>query len=214
MNRPPISQRPVSRSSEDGFNRGSQEPPDAAALFEEHADSVAGWASRLGGPTLDVDDVVQEVFVVVHRRRDRFRGDSTLSSWLYGITANVVRQHRRQARRRRWFGIGLPAPMDEPAGPPTPLEEAERRQRSMAVYRVLDRMREANRTVLILAEIEGLGADEIAALTGLKVGTIWVRLHRARAEFSRLARKLIPDEVEAVEAARAPIHDDPRWKSR
>ncbi|HEY2746649.1 MAG TPA: RNA polymerase sigma factor [Polyangia bacterium] len=204
----------MARSFEDGFNRASQELPDAAALFEEHANSVAGWASRLGGPALDVDDVVQEVFVIVHRRRGRFRGDSTLSSWLYGITANVVRQHRRKARRRRWFGIGLPVAIDEAAGPPTPFEEVERRQRSVAVYRVLDKMRETNRTMLILTEIEGLGGDAIAALTGLKIGTIWVRLHRARAEFSRLARKLIPEEVEAVEAALAPMHDDPRWKSR
>lgn len=207
--------KPVSRSSEDGSDRESPKPPDAAALFAEHAEKVAGWASRLGGPTLDVEDVVQEVFVIVHRRLDRFRGDATLTSWLYGITANVVREQRRKARRRRWFGLGRDArDADETAGPPTPVEEMERRRRAAAVYRVLDEMREANRTILILAEIEGLSGDEIAQLTRTKAGTVWVRLHRAREEFSRLARKLIPDEVEAMEAARSTRRNDPRRSTR
>lgn len=178
--------------------------PDAAALFATHAQRVAGWVSRLGGPTLEVEDVVQEVFVLVHRRRARFRGDATITSWLYGITANVVRQQRRRARRRRWFGIGHAesAGDGEPSHPLTPVEELERWRRARAVYRVLDRMREAHRTMLILADIEGLSGDEIAALTQTKVGTVWVRIHRAREEFSRLARKLIPDEVAAIEVVR------------
>ena len=196
---------PLSRLFQEGegFDPVPREQPDAAQLYEAHAQRVAGWASRLGGPTLEVEDVVQEVFTLVHRRIARFRGQATITSWLYGITANVVRQQRRRARRRRWFGIGQVDAGQEPSRPLTPVEELERRRRSIAVYRVLDRMRENSRTMLILADIEGLSGDEIALLTQLKVGTVWVRIHRAREEFSRLARKLIPDEVAAVEAARA-----------
>src|SRR5215468_8530803 len=82
---------------------GSVPPLDAAQLFEQHADTVAGWASRLGGPAVDVEDVVQEVFVIVHRRLERFRGNANITTWLYGITANIVYQQRRKAKRRRWF---------------------------------------------------------------------------------------------------------------
>jgi RNA polymerase sigma-70 factor, ECF subfamily len=183
-----------------------------AALFEGHASAVSRWAFRLGGPTVDIEDVVQEVFVIVHRRIGQFRGDSNVRSWLYGITANVVRQQQRRARRRRWFGRGVDPLADEPPPQPTPIEEVERRRRALAVYRVLDSMREKNRIVLILAEIEGLGADEIGELTGMKTPTVWVRLHRAREEFSRLARKLIPDEVEAIEPRNA--GDSPKPPSR
>lgn len=184
-----------------GPNRPDR-PEDAATLFEAHADMVAAWASRLGGPQLDVDDAVQEVFIVVHRRLARFRGESTLKSWLYGITAHVVQHQRRKAKRRRWFGGSADDDYQlMPPPQPTPVEELERKRRTMAVYRVLDRMREIHRTVLIWFEIEGLDGEAIAELTGIRVATIWVRLHRARAEFDQLARKLIPGEVEALELA-------------
>jgi RNA polymerase sigma-70 factor (ECF subfamily) len=184
---------------------------DAAALFQAHADGVAGWASRLGGPLIDVEDVVQEVFVVVHRRLAKFRGNASVTTWLYGITMNVVRQQRRKAARRRWFG-GRDETGEETAPQLTPIEEIERRRRALAVYSVLDAMGETNRTVLILSEIEGLKGEEIAQLTGTKIGTVWVRLHRARNEFSALARKLIPDEVASIEEARITI--DSRTRSR
>lgn len=200
MDRRLIQRDPVPRSPDDsdGSRFGRD---DAASLFEAHADDVAGWASRLGGPLIDVEDTVQEVFIIVHRRIDRFRGESSVKSWLYGITANVVRQQRRKARRRRWFGRGAAdADVDATrASQPTPIEELERHRRTLAVYRVLDAMRETNRAILILFELENLSGETIAELLGIRVATVWVRLHRAREEFSRLARKLIPDEVEDVE---------------
>jgi RNA polymerase sigma-70 factor (ECF subfamily) len=170
-------------------------------LFAAHADTVAGWASRLCGPAIDVEDVVQEVFIVVHRKLARFRGESNVTTWLYGITANVVREHRRKARRRRWFG-GRDEEVEDVPAVPTPLEEIERQRNERAVYRVLDAMREHHRDVLILSEVEGLSGEEIAEITATKIGTVWVRLHRARAEFAELARRLVPDQVDAAEDAR------------
>jgi RNA polymerase sigma-70 factor (ECF subfamily) len=198
----------MSRSSDQGSRLGAL---NAAQLFVAYADAVASWASRLGGPAIDVEDVVQEVFIVVHRRLARFRGDASVTTWLFGITNNIVYQQRRKARRRHWFGRGE-EPIDDVAPQPTPIEELERHRRAVAVYRVLERMRESHRTVLILSELEGLSGEEIATLTGLKLGTVWVRLHRARAEFSQLARKLIPDEIAAIESARSTTHK-PRTRS-
>ena len=202
--------RPVVSPSSDGPpHPADAATADPATLFREHANTVAGWAARLGGPGIDVEDVLQDVFIIVHRQAARFRGESSVKSWLYGITANVVRQQRRRARRRRWFGSGSD-PLDEAPSVPTPVEEIERKRRNLAVYRVLDSMRDLNRTLLILSEIEGLGGDQIAELTGMKVGTVWVRLHRARAEFSQLARKLIPDEVAAIEDERVDAANQPK----
>jgi RNA polymerase sigma-70 factor (ECF subfamily) len=205
---------PVSHLPEDRAEPRGPEPLRAAQLYEAHADAVAGWASRLGGPKIEAEDVVQEVFVIVHRRLEQFRGDARVTSWLYGITANVVRQQRRKAWRRRWFGIGQEPVDEERTSQPTPIEEIERRRRVVAVYRVLDAMRERSRTLLILAEIEGLSGDQVAELLNLKIGTVWVSLHRARAEFSRLARKLIPDEVDAIEAERKQLPPDGPRRTR
>jgi len=162
---------------------------DAAAVFAAHGAEVASWAAWLGGPELDAaarEDVVQEVFLIVHRQLASFRGESRLSTWLYRITANVVRHRRRKDRWRRLF-VGW---RDERAAKlasnrPTPVEELERRQAAALVYRVLDRLGERDRSVLILFEIEGLAGAQVAERLGTTPATIWVWLHRARARFLR-----------------------------
>jgi len=169
-------------------------------LFERYGDAVVAWASRLGGPSIDPEDVAQEVFIVAHRRIGDFRGHASAKTWLYGITLRVVMQLRRKARRRRWFGLHTETDLATPVEPErSPIDQLEQRRLRASVYRVLDAMSEASRTALILAEMEGLSGEEIAALTGQRVATVWVRLHRAREQFGHLARKLIPNEVAELE---------------
>ena len=154
------------------------------ALFREHGAAVLRWARALGGPRLEADEVVQEVFLIAHQGLGRFRGESSATTWLFGITANVVRGLRRRARHRRW----LRGSADETAGElpattaaaPEVIAQQEARER---VYAVLNRMSEKYRTVLILFELEERPAAEIAELMGAKVGTVCVWLHRARADF-------------------------------
>jgi RNA polymerase sigma-70 factor (ECF subfamily) len=157
---------------------------DLAAVYDEHATLVFTWVSRMAGPGLDAEDLVQEVFLVVRDRLADFRGEAKLTTWLYRIAANVVRDRRRQAWRRwlRHLVAGEEQARARPSGP-TPLEELERRRDVELVYRVLDAMKEEYRAVLILFEMEGHSGEEIAELTGVKLETVWVRLHRARAQF-------------------------------
>jgi RNA polymerase sigma-70 factor (ECF subfamily) len=186
-----------SRPKEDEVPVSSDDVPlDVEAVYRAHAQRVARWAARLAGPTLDVDDLVQEVFLIVQRELRTFRGDARLTTWLFRITENVVRHRRRKDRVRRWL-MGSPAEVAGrlPSPRPTPLESLEQRQATELVYRALDGLPEKYRTVLVLFELEELGGDEIAALLGLKLATVWVQLHRARARFlSRL------EELEVAEA--------------
>jgi RNA polymerase sigma-70 factor (ECF subfamily) len=164
---------------------------DAGQLFRAHAQQVARWAARLGGPGIDVEDVVQEVFVKVHRLLPEFRGEAEVSTWLYRITENVVRSRRRTLRVRGWLrGIFHGEAEATTVRCPTPLEQLERREAQRFVYRVLDRIPERYRTVFVLFEIEGLSGDEIARLTGRKPATVWVQLKRARDQFFARARRL------------------------
>jgi RNA polymerase sigma-70 factor, ECF subfamily len=151
------------------------------ALYAEHGESVARWALRLGGPELEAADAVQEVFAIAAERLPYFRGESKIATWLYGITENVVRQTRRRERMRRWF---LGREKRDVHLPDTgPSEAIERRQSNALVYRALDRLREPYRSALILFEIEELSGEQIAELKRCKVATVWVWLHRARAQF-------------------------------
>ncbi len=156
-------------------------PLTLAELYRQHAVDVGRWAARLGGPTLEIDDVVQEVFLVVNRQLAQFRGEAKLTTWLFRITDRVVRNHRRWRAVRRIvtslttrLGDSL-ASSDDDA-----FETLERHARARAAYRVLDRLPEKYRRVLILSELEELSAEEIAALLEARVETVRVWLHRAR----------------------------------
>jgi RNA polymerase sigma-70 factor (ECF subfamily) len=163
------------------------EPVDSGTLYRTHVRQVARWAGRLGGPTLDVEDVVHEVFTIAHERLPTFRGDSSVTTWLFGITERVVRHRRRRARWRRW----LSGSADESAGHlPAPGPDAvrlvERQETARAVYAILDRLPERDRQVLILFELEDLSGDEVGQLLGVSPANARLRLHRARARFLRL----------------------------
>jgi RNA polymerase sigma-70 factor (ECF subfamily) len=166
-------------------------PLGLASLYEAHADVVERWVARLGGPDLDAEDVVQEVFLVVQRRLPEWRGDAKITSWLYRITERVVHRQRRKQRVRRWLrGLAGDFAADLPADRLSPVEELQRKHAVRTVYRALEALDRKQRATLILFEIEGLSGEEIAALTGIKVGTVWVQLHRARARLVRRLREM------------------------
>ena len=82
-------------------------------LYREQAPRVLGWCIRLGGPRLDAEDLAQAVFETALKRSGSFRGDSALSTWLFGITRNTVRNARRRAALRRFVGMeSVPEPRD------------------------------------------------------------------------------------------------------
>jgi RNA polymerase sigma-70 factor (ECF subfamily) len=170
--------------------------PTLDEVYRQHADGVARIAARLMGSRHDVEDVVHDVFMVVQRRLPDYRATrASMSSWLYGITANVVRERRRSERWRRW----LRGPFDEavvrvPADAPDPARALETRSREALVYAALDGIKDKYRTVLILFEIEGMTGEQIAEVTGEKLATVWVRLHRGRALLFERARRLGREE--------------------
>ncbi len=158
------------------------ELPSIEALFSRHADSVARWAARLGGPSIDADDVVQDVFLIAQRRLPEFRGESSDRTWLYRITERVVWNRCRRERIRRWWR-GNDADIDAVASQRrSQLEELEAKEASTLFYRVLDCLSDRYRSVIVLFELEGLSGQEVADLKGVPIGTIWVWLHRARAQ--------------------------------
>jgi RNA polymerase sigma-70 factor (ECF subfamily) len=145
---------------------------------------VARWAARLGGPSADVEDITQEVFVVVNRRLGDFRGDSRLSTWLFGITAKVTANERRRRKLRHWWFRLMPnAGERAPVMVESAVEQLEKRERRALFHRALDRLNERQRRALVLFELEDMAVDEVAAHMGLRSGNVRVLLHRARAAF-------------------------------
>lgn len=152
-------------------------------LYDSYAADVTRWARRLVGPTADIEDLVHDVFVVAIQKAFTFRGDATIRTWLFRITHNLAANHsRRSLLRRLLFHRRCEEMVGGLQVPPTPYEEMERREDHERVYRALDHLSDKYRTALILYEIDGLPADEVAELIGVSVGTVWARVHRGRAK--------------------------------
>ncbi len=169
---------------------GASAPPSSfEEAYRDYAQQTARWARNLGGTDVEVEDVVQEVFLVVSRRLRDFRGDARFSSWLFEITRKTVANHRRRHRWRFWTSrheSSAPA-----TSAPAPDRELERRQAAEVFYRALDRLPESYRTVLVLFEIEGMSTQAIAELCGSKAATVKVRLFRARERFIACYQQLL-----------------------
>lgn len=183
--RPPPARDLVPPTRFDAGARGLSDP--LTELYDRHADQVERWARRLAGPRFDAEDLLHDVFLVVLRRHQEFREQAKPSTWLFRITAQIVRWRRRNDAVRRWLWGTNGQAFGEATRPgPTPVEEYERREESVRLYAALDRLPEKYRTVLILFAIEEYPGDQIASLLGIDVNTVWVRLHRARAKLADL----------------------------
>lgn len=148
------------------------------------------WAllGRLGVPEASLEDVTQEVFLVLHRRRAEFRQDSSVRTWLHGIALHTARRHRAKLDRRR-----LRADHIEPGEPPpTPEAEVGQRRALQQLDRLLGQLGDEQREVFVLAEIAELRAPEIAELLGVKLNTVYSRLRLARRHL-RQALDALPD---------------------
>lgn len=157
------------------------EPCTFDEVYRAHFPFVWRSVKRLGVSEGSIDDAVQEVFVVVHRRLADFEGRSSLRTWLFGITLRVARDHRRAARRRD------PGPPVDPdslrASGSGPAETAEKSEAVRLLHALLDHLDDDRREVFVMAELEQMAIPEIAEALAINVNTAYARLRVAREEF-------------------------------
>ncbi len=170
-------------------------PSTFAEAYRDNAQRVTRWASCLGGVDCDVEDVVQEVFLVVSRRLASVRDKGAFASWLFQITRKIVANHRRRLRwRQLWTGHDkelerIPWDGSDPAA------ELERRRMVTLLQLAIDRLPDKYRTVFVLYEIEGLSTQAIASLCQRNMSTVRVQLARARERFLAAYQRLVRREV-------------------
>lgn len=152
---------------------------DFAGLYATFHDGLRRTLTCLGVPPAAVDDALQEVFVVVHRRLDDPARVRSLRGWMYGIARRVAWRHHRTASRHA-HKLALVEPPVEPVS----LDDLLDRREAIAFMQgFLSTLDDDQREVFVLAEIEGLSAPEIATVVEAKLNTVYSRLRLARARF-------------------------------
>ncbi len=159
-------------------------------LYIGYATMVWRGLRRLGVPEASIEDAVQDVFLVAHRRLKDFGGHSKVTTWLYGIVLRVAKDYRRARSRHvnrvEGFADFLSASA-EPAR--TPAEDAERREANRTLHIILGELAETHREVFVLVELEEVSVRDAAAALDLSVRSCQRKLRAAHAAFEKkLAR--------------------------
>lgn len=169
-------------------------------LVRRYQDKVFALIYRITGDADRVEDIAQEVFLRAFRSLNKFRGGSSLYTWLYRITVNTTLNAIRSLSRRQETSLDAFEGLERPSGSEAnPVEEAaSHRQLARRVKEAIERLDEQYRAIVYLREVEGLSYEEIAEVVDLPVGTVKSRLFRARQNLKEILKDLLP----------APTHDE------
>lgn len=173
--------------------------PGFERLVRTYETMVYRTAFRFVGQEADACDVAQEVFLKVHKSLPQFRGASSLSTWIYAITANLSRNALR-SRKNREKRLAL-LPEDRPDGRPfwdTVADEkasvtrsVESKELGLSLQKALMELPEDYREAVILRDLEDLDYREIAGILGTGLGTVKSRIARGRAMLREKLERLI-----------------------
>lgn len=189
----------------EGLRTGEEAAYETLIRRFEHP--VFNVVSRLMNDPSDAADVVQEVFLKVFRNVGNFRGDSSLKTWIYRISVNEARNHRRWFSRHRRQEVGLDADSGEagkhgqarnyeeslPDPGRSPFEAVADHETQELIEQALSQVNPKFRAALVLREMEGLSYEEISEILDVSLGTVKSRILRGRDALRKhLAGRLEP----------------------
>ena len=160
--------------------------------FERELDYLFWTLQGLGARSHDTEDLLQDIFAVLHKNWPTLDTTRPLRPWLFGVAFRTVKTHRRrQARETPHDGLD---PTDAAPDP----EDALQSQEAVALLTVaLQRVPEARRSVVVLHDLEGVEVSEIARRLSITKFGVYARLHKGRKELAAAVRRLQRDRVRA-----------------
>ena len=161
---------------------------DVTVIYKEHGAFVWASLSRLSVRDADLEDMLQEVFVIAHAKLPEFRGDAQLRTWLFEICRRVAGNYRRKASHRHETQSN--ETMELESLDHNPEQALAQREEQRRVDEILWNMDVEKRAVFVMFEVEHLQAEEIAEMLGVPPSTVRSRIAAARKEFGKEARRL------------------------
>jgi RNA polymerase sigma-70 factor (ECF subfamily) len=163
-------------------------------LVERYQTRLLNFVYRTVGDRERAEDLVQEVFIRVHRHLARFDRSKKFSTWIYTIASNLAKNELRNRARNplvyfqsmtsTWEDEDRPLEFEDPAARPD--DAFERRHLRELVDAAVRRLPAHHRQVFVLRELEGRSYEEIAEMTACNLGTVKSRLNRARSAFAEI----------------------------
>ncbi|MEO7033438.1 MAG: sigma-70 family RNA polymerase sigma factor [Polyangiaceae bacterium] len=157
--------------------------PSFKEVYQLYFEFVWRSARRLGVEVSGMDDLVQEVFMVVHTRMHTLEKPEALRSWIYGVIRRTASNHRRARRANPGALTGDPGCGEATSHEPTPLEQTERNAALHLLTSLLETLPEPKREIFSLVEVDELSVTEAAELLALPLNTAYSRLRSARQAF-------------------------------
>jgi RNA polymerase sigma-70 factor (ECF subfamily) len=168
-------------------------------LVERYQRRLLNFVYRTIGDRERGEDLVQEVFIRVHRHLARFDQSKKFSTWIYTIASNLAKNELRnrsrnplvlfQTIKKNWEADQRPLQFEDPQNRPDDLYR--KRHLRELVDSSVAQLPEHHRVVFVLRELEGKSYEEIADITGCNLGTVKSRLNRARNRFAQLIEPLL-----------------------
>jgi len=164
--------------------------PSFANLYATQFGFVWSMTRHLGVNIEELDDIVQDVFLIIHDRLHTLERPEAMRSWIFGIVRRVVSGHHR-AKRADLNKRGTLQVVSEVfnSKPSTPQELLERSEQAGLLWRLLEEIDPAKRQVFVLAEIREMTAPEIAEITSIPLSTVYARLRFARQELEEALQR-------------------------
>lgn len=153
----------------------SGDPVAFGQLVRRHDPMLRALAYRLLGSRDAMDDALQDAYLKAHRGLPGFRGESSVGSWLYGITYRTCIDHLRAGRRRPTQPLDDEAPLNWHGDGPSSVDER------LGLQAALDALSPEHRAIVLAVDVAGFSYDEVAEQLGVARGTVASRLNRARA---------------------------------
>ena len=152
----------------------------------KYQDRLVNALTHFLGDAGTAQDLAQEVFLKAYQRIRDFRGESQFYTWLYAIARNLAISRQRTVGRRGRT-VGLPEEeLEAPAGGQDPVRQAMSRDLERTVQEALQELDADARWIVVMRDIDGRDYEEIAEASGVPVGTVKSRLHRARMQLRQL----------------------------
>ena len=163
-------------------------------IIKKYENKVCGIIYHMIKNQNDVEDLAQEVFIKVYKNLSKFKGDSSLYTWIYKITVNLCLDEVKKRKNIIYLDEKLEVEDGElerelPSSDKTQVELYEEKEKKEKLHKCIGKLPEKQRVMIVLRDIKGFSYEEISEITSVKLGTVKSQINRARLKLKELLDK-------------------------